>query len=533
MQSGRVIGMCEGVGRSVCGTQDAMELLNSLTEQSAPHSNQCDATIGAFCLAPSLLQMRMKDFIVSAHLWAFDSELCKKRVSHGLAKNSKNSHGIPSDSHTISSLNGNEQVVDDPQMKVFTFIGEIEAMSNMNDLLAVDYLKRAVLAGNSYAVFILGVCFFDGFGVQQDTEKAMELFQKAATMGNVHAMHKLGVCYFNGFCVAEDKDLAIKLFQQASDAGHADAMFRLAVCYDNEGDNVEIDESHRLFKHAADMGNIDAINALNEGHPPLIRSPFNDIKSFDNPEAFPDLKLVVPGIAEPLWLHKITLAKASDFISAKLRNRENIIEWPFDTSREVDRDALIKALRFCYGESLRRRLKSEECVAMIAVFIRLQMKYTDNLVSTLTNFAVNEAKRDLDTGVELLKACMRYPECCDMNKFRVSKQLAAVVFTKVNLRERYKRVVDGCLMVLPHEYLMLVEYGEPHTRFSELYLRSKYIRYNFDDLSMDEKQAIMGQCGFSLDCQELKELQLSSVVDDELLKAYQEALESCGVDEDL
>ena len=270
----------------------------------------------------------------------------------------------------------------------------------------------------------------------------------------------------------------------------------------------------------------------NEGTVDLVPPYHIVIESFDNAEAYPDMELVVTGMSKPLQLHKWILTRASQWADKMLRGQKDTrLGWP-DTIKETDREALMKGLRFCYGETQSIGTKNGECCAMIATLTRLQVTCLDDVVTTLINFAMDEAKRDMETGVELLKACTRYKECCGSNPLSLDKRLAAIVLTKDNMRAHYKDVVDNCLMMLPPEYLMVAEYGEPHTRWSEFCLRTKYVRLHSKELSVEEKEALVSKCDWSsLNSQELRELRLADIIDkDELLEAHEKALEYCEIE---
>ena len=233
----------------------------------------------------------------------------------------------------------------------------------------------------------------------------------------------------------------------------------------------------------------------NEGTVDLVPPYHNEIESFDNADAYSDIELVVTGMPKSLQLHRKILATASGCFKTMLKGRKDTrLEWSCDTNNETDREALVKGLRFCYGETQSIGTKNDECCAMIATLTRLQVTCLDDVVATLINFAVDEAKRNIETGVELLKACTRYKECCGSNPLSLDKRLAAIVLTKDNMRAHYRDVVDNCLMVLPPEYLMVAEYGEPHTRWSEFCLKTKYVRLHSKELSMEKKEALVSKC---------------------------------------
>ena len=270
----------------------------------------------------------------------------------------------------------------------------------------------------------------------------------------------------------------------------------------------------------------------NEGTVDLVPPYHIVIESFDNAEAYPDMELVVEGMPKPLQLHKCILTRASQWADKMLRGQKGTrLEWP-DKIKETDREALVKGLRFCYGETQSIGTKNGECCAMIATLTRLQVTCLDDVVALMINFAMDEAKRNIETGVELLKACTQYKECCGSNPLSLDKRLAAIVLTRDNMRSHYKDVVDNCLMVLPMEYLMIAEYGEPHTKWSEFCLKTKYVRFHSKELSREEKDALVSKCDWSsLNSHELRELRLAGIIDkDELLEAHEKALEYCEIE---
>ena len=267
-----------------------------------------------------------------------------------------------------------------------------------------------------------------------------------------------------------------------------------------------------------------------------IGSPFpNDVESFNNPESFSDLKVVVPGMEGSLSLHKKILAKASTMVKEMLKKQPgDKLEWMFETKNEVDKQALMKALRFCYGETLSVGTRNGECVALIVALSRLQVTCLDEILPKLINFALEQARSDLGTGIEMLKMCTCYEECCKGDICPLNKKLARIVLTKENMLEHFTEVVDDCLMTLPPEFLDEAEYGEPHTLCSEFCVRAKYVRRHSKEMSEEEKHAMVTKCDWSkLNSQELRELKLTGIVNkDELLEAHEMALERCEIEKE-
>ena len=262
-----------------------------------------------------------------------------------------------------------------------------------------------------------------------------------------------------------------------------------------------------------------------------IESPFpKEVESFNNTDSFPDLEFVVPGMGEPLQLHKKILAKASTRIKEILKNNKGKrLDWMFEVKNEMDKQALMKTLRFCYGETLSVGTRDGECCALIAAFSRLQVTCADEVIGKLKAFALEQARNDLEMGIELLKKCTCYGECCDGRTCTLNKELAKIVLTKDNMNEHFRDVVIDCLMELPPEYLEEVEFGEAYIQCSEFCLKAMYVRYHPDEMTKEEKERMLGNCDWSkLSVNELRQLRLVDTANkDRVLMAYDKVLECC------
>ena len=255
-----------------------------------------------------------------------------------------------------------------------------------------------------------------------------------------------------------------------------------------------------------------------------IPSPFNnEVESFNNTVMFPDLTFVVSGLGEPLHLHKKTLASASLFLKESMTNAsaEKEFVWPFDTSSATDRNALLKALRFCYGQSMSIGYREGECWAVIAARKRLKVTCLESVAEQLEGFVTNEAHKSLATAISMLNECMRYRECCGDGLMAFNWTLAGIVLTAQNITEHFQEVVVDCLMTLPPEYLDHTQYGAPHTPLSEFSLRAMYVERH-PKMSAEEKAAVIGECDWkTLSAQELHALALIDIIDKgALLEAY-------------
>ena len=109
------------------------------------------------------------------------------------------------------------------------------------------------------AQFILGECYYYGWGVEQDYKQAVVWYRKAAEQGDATAQCNLGVCYDNGQGVEQDHKQAVAWYRKAAEQGYARAQSNLGYCYD-VGQGVEQDYKQAVawYKKAAEQGNAPA-----------------------------------------------------------------------------------------------------------------------------------------------------------------------------------------------------------------------------------------------------------------------------------
>lgn len=235
---------------------------------------------------------------------------------------------------------------------------------------------------------------------------------------------------------------------------------------------------------------------------------------FNNENSFPDLDFVIKGVRTPLKLHRIILTQTSRLVEEVLKGKSvgnssdrNRIEWMFDTTKDIDQSALMKALRFCYGETVTIKVENGECCAMIAALYRLGVVCADEIVAKIIKFTVDEAKNDLRVGGQVLTNLQQYPECISADYCMLDERLTKVVLQRAINDQDYEIIVDGCLMKLPPKYLDMAKYGDSHTKWSEFTVRTRYIRYHSKTLSQKEKAEILRNCDWTvLRSQELKNL---------------------------
>ena len=99
---------------------------------------------------------------------------------------------------------------------------------------AAEYLQRAADAGSAEAQFELAQLYEKGLGVDQDLDRAYDLFKAAADQGFADALNDLGfIDYQGGLNVVPDQKRGLEYFQKAADQRHPQAMFNVAALIDD------------------------------------------------------------------------------------------------------------------------------------------------------------------------------------------------------------------------------------------------------------------------------------------------------------
>ena len=212
--------------------------------------------------------------------------------------------------------------------------------TSMEKTQALKMLEESELvAGDGYALSVLGIAYLHGIGTEADTCKALSLLEKSGSLGYTPAYHNLGMYYkyakdgkqdffkaYEAYCKgAEKKSIsnyyncgfmlykglgcqqdyceAIKYFQRAADYNHADAIYMLGLCYRN-GYGVEADTAvaNAYLNQAANLGCVGAMDELlNEEPENSYQHRFVSIDaSMTIPERMPDIDPYIPNYTKDI-----------------------------------------------------------------------------------------------------------------------------------------------------------------------------------------------------------------------------------------
>lgn len=100
---------------------------------------------------------------------------------------------------------------------------------------AFHWMQRAVELSSPEGINGLGVCYLYGCGVEQNLEKALDLFRQASEKGVSNSFYHLGQCYYYGWGVRKNFKEAMRLTHEAAGKGVPLAVNFLASVYLNSG----------------------------------------------------------------------------------------------------------------------------------------------------------------------------------------------------------------------------------------------------------------------------------------------------------
>lgn len=104
-------------------------------------------------------------------------------------------------------------------------------------------------------LYAIGMLYWIGQGVRQDTAASAEWLALAADMGHAGAQGKLGFLYLQGQGVQQSDFEALKWFRMAAEQDDADAQYNLGVIYrDGLGVDASEEASMKWFRKAAANG---------------------------------------------------------------------------------------------------------------------------------------------------------------------------------------------------------------------------------------------------------------------------------------
>ena len=97
-------------------------------------------------------------------------------------------------------------------------------------------LEEAAQEGIPDACTALGMCYYLGQQVPQDSARAAALFRRAAEQGHPQGQQLLGYCYEKGYGVPQDLDAALTWYCRGAEAGDIKSILNAGLLYVQKGD---------------------------------------------------------------------------------------------------------------------------------------------------------------------------------------------------------------------------------------------------------------------------------------------------------
>ena len=100
---------------------------------------------------------------------------------------------------------------------------ELSNISSDNKVELVKAWKIAAEQGDANAQYKLGLCYKQGFGVNQNASESVKWWKLAVEQNNSDAMYKLALCYKYGKGIYQSENESIKLLERSALLGNRDA----------------------------------------------------------------------------------------------------------------------------------------------------------------------------------------------------------------------------------------------------------------------------------------------------------------------
>lgn len=191
--------------------------------------------------------------------WPVHKAVC--RATHDLSVAQKTSK-IAADSQLTPSAT--KQVEEPPaEAQVFAEQVDLNAQNVIADQQAFLLLLKAAEQGDREAQREVGLAYYNGKGVLEDSSKGFQWLLKAAKQGDREAQREVGLSYYHGDGIFEDFSKSFRWLLKAAKQGCTKSQYDIAECYENgEGILKNDEKALRWYLRAAKGGNVDACKRL-------------------------------------------------------------------------------------------------------------------------------------------------------------------------------------------------------------------------------------------------------------------------------
>ena len=106
---------------------------------------------------------------------------------------------------------------------LFLLVGMLAVSGWAEDTKPEPYspeLVKKAEAGDAKAQYDLGICYYEGTGVEKDWGEVVKWFTKSAEQGNQYGQCNLGNCYYECKGVEKDWGEAVKWYTKSAEQGN-------------------------------------------------------------------------------------------------------------------------------------------------------------------------------------------------------------------------------------------------------------------------------------------------------------------------
>ena len=231
----------------------------------------------------------------------------------------------------------------------------------------------------------------------------------------------------------------------------------------------------------------------------------------------------MPGQDKPMKLNKFVLANSSDILrDALLKNavcawlrvedanaRPVKASWVAQSADGATEGAAAKnVLELCSGQKV--SVDAHTAAATLAIMNAVELRDTQ-ATKQLVEWMKKQGTLDVGMGARMVRECSMFEDFYNKSAVEgMAVVLAKNVLTRIGLNH-WSTTVEDELMELPRVFVLAADFSSPHDKFTVV---RRYIKYNKDKLSAEEKRELLLQCELSeLDGKDAEQLYRLDVLD--------------------
>ncbi|WP_430885220.1 tetratricopeptide repeat protein [Fusibacter sp. JL216-2] len=161
---------------------------------------------------------------------------------------------------TLNAISSGSIILDSENGEAQFYLGYLKYFENTDSRVAFEWLLESHEHGNIMGTYFLGRCYYSGYGVLKDEEKAIQLIEEAKThlIGHVNSgdpiiLNALGYIYKYGVTVEKDELKAFKYFNEANSMGLDSAARYLGFAYfDGKGVSQDKKKAVEIWENSSD-----------------------------------------------------------------------------------------------------------------------------------------------------------------------------------------------------------------------------------------------------------------------------------------